>query len=147
MLPDIIDPSEELARVICGGSKRKTHRKFFDADPDRPGKYIVNTGTFIDSRTPMELSVNRISTLTEEQSHQLGLKHREERRILASYNGYAKTRAIKCFEKNCQVVKEDYNGTKPYHANIIYPQGEKQDYQEIAIYLTFHSEFVPYKSL
>lgn len=95
----------------------------------------------------MELSVNRISTLSLEQAHALGLDHRNEHQTGQTYHGFARLLAMTCFELACKVQKDDYNGTKPYHANIIYPVGQKQDSQEIAVQLAYHAEFVPHSSL
>jgi len=145
-LSEVIDSSENLGRIICAGSTRSSYRKSFDEDPQNPGKYFVKTGVFIDKRTPMQFSVNRISTLTEQQVHKLGLDH-QEKTGRPSYNGYAKIKAELCYGLNCVIEKDDVNGTNPYHANIIYPEvNEKQDYQEIAAQLALHAEFVKYNN-
>lgn len=142
-LPDEVSGDEKLARVICGSSKlRKNKDKlYFDQNA---GKHVVKVGTFIDTRNPMQLSVNRISTLSLDEAHTLGVHHRDEYQRGSTYHGFAEILAKICFDLNCQVQKEGYGGTKPYHANIIYPIGQKEDFQEIAIQLAFHAEFRHY---
>jgi hypothetical protein len=142
-LPDEVSEDEKLARVICGSSRIRNNKNRIYLDQNA-GKYVVKVGTFIDTRNPMQLSVNRISTLSLDEAHDLGVRHRDEYQRESTYHGFAQVVARVCFELNCQVKKDDYGGTKPYHANIIYPVGQKEDSQEIAVQLAFHAEFVSY---
>ena len=142
-LPDEVSEDEKLARVICGSSRPRNNKGKFYFDQNA-GKYVVQVGVFIDTRNPMQLSVNRISTLSLEEAHDLGVSHRDEYQKGSTYHGFAQAVARVCFELNCQVQKDDYGGTKPYHANIIYPVGQKEDSQEIAVQLAFHAEFIHY---
>ena len=145
-LPDEVSGDENLARVICDSSQPKRSRAKFYFD-DRAGKYIVKVGVFIDSRNPMQLSVNRISTLSLHEAHEFGVHHRYIYQPQLTYHGFAQVLANICFDLNCNVKKDDYNGTQPYHANILYPFGQKEDSQEIAVQLAFHAEFVQYAPL
>lgn len=142
-LPDKVSEDEKLARVICGSSRVRNNKDRFYFDQNA-GKYVVKVGTFIDTRDPMQLSVNRISTLSLDEAHELGVFHRDEYQRGSTYHGFAQIVARVCFGLNCQVQKDDYSGTKPYHANIIYPGGQKEDAQEIAVQLAFHAEFIQY---
>ena len=142
-LSDEVLEDEKLARVICGSSRLRNNKDKFYFDQNA-GKYVVKVGAFIDTRNPMQLSVNRISTLSLEEAHELGVLHRDEYQRGLTYHGFAQIVAKLCFDLNCQVQKGDYGGTKPYHANIIYPIGEREDAQEIAIQLAFHAEFIQY---
>ena len=142
-LPDEVSEDEKLARVMCGSSRLRNNRNIFYLDQNT-GKYVVKVGAFIDTRNPMQLSVNRISTLSLDEAHNLGVLHRDEYQRGSTYHGFAQVIARVCFELNCQVQKDDYGGTKPYHANIIYPVGQKEDSQEIAVQLAFHAEFIHY---
>lgn len=145
-LPDEVSDDEKLARVICGSSKQRNNKDkfYFDTNVE---KYVVKVGAFIDIRNPMQLSVSRISTLLLDEAHDLGVRHRDEYQRGSTYHGFAEVLARVCFELNCQVHKDDYGGTKPYHANIIYPVGQKEDSQEIAVQLAFHAEFIQYTPL
>jgi hypothetical protein len=145
-LPDEVSGDEKLARVICDGRKPKRSRAKFYFD-ESAGKYIVKVGAFIDNRNPMQLSVNRISTLSLDRAHDLGVRHRDQCQSELTYHGFAQIFASRCFDLNCEVKKEDYGGTEPYHAYIIYPVGQKEDSQEIAVQLAFHAEFVQYTPL
>lgn len=108
----------------------------------------------MDSRNPTELSVNRVSTLDNEGAHRLGIEHveniirnnPEQKRV---YHGFAKLKAQIVYSEKCNIVKDDINGTKPYHANIIYPrnQGVKFDDIELAIVLATNSQPMRYKRL
>ncbi len=144
-LSEKITENENLARVICCGSKHKTQKNCYVYDAEE-NKYKINTSVFIDTRNPAELSVNRISTLTVNEAHQLGLEHQKENNR-PTYNGYAKLTAATCYSNNCKIVKDDYEGKKPYHANIIYPHSpnEKEEIQSIAIRLAFNAEFIKYE--
>ena len=147
-LPDIVDAKEYIARNIIGGSSRKSIKKLYNPNTDE-----VNPSRFLDDRNPIELSVNRISTLSLEKTHQLGLTLTEEinnnnsTAKPLSYHGYAQLTKRQCLDAGCvDVLKEDYNGTKPYHANIIYPreQSRKADDMEIANNLAFVAELIRY---
>ncbi len=142
-LPDQVSEDEKLARVICGSSRVRSNKNRFYFD-ENTGKYVVKVGAFMDTRNPMQLSVNRISTLSLDKVHELGVLHRDEYQRGLTYHGFAQIVARLCFDLNCQVQKDDYGGTKPYHANIIYPVGQKEDTQEIAVQLAFHAEFIQY---
>lgn len=144
LLPDIVEETEDLARIICAGSKRSSYKNYFDYNYEDK-KYDIKPTVFMDDRNPVELSVNRISTLDEAEADELGLKHRAETGRPASYNGYAKIQAKNCFDHDCKVLKDDYDGLKPYHANIIYPALEKELNMSIAIQLAFRAELVLYK--
>jgi hypothetical protein len=141
-LPDEVSDAEKLARVICDSSKPSRYRRKFYFDESME-KYIVQVSTFIDNRDPMQLSINRISTISLDEAHNLGIQHRDEYQPNLTYHGFAEVLAKMCFDLNCKVHKDDYGGTKPYHANIIYPVGQKEDSQEIAVQLAFSAEFVP----
>ena len=145
-LPDEVSGEEKLARVICDSKKPKKSRAKFYFD-ERARKYIVKVSAFIDTRNPMQLSVNRISTLSLDRAHDLGVRHRDRYQKELTYHGFAEILASMCFDLNCEVKKEDYNGTEPYHADIIYPVGHKEDSQEIAVQLAFYAEFVQYAPL
>jgi len=142
-LPNEVSEDEKLARVICGSSRINNNKNRFYFDQNSR-KFVVKVGTFIDTRNPMQISVNRISTLSLDEAHYLGVRHRDEYQRGSTYHGFAQVVARTCFELNCQVQKDDYGGTKPYHANIIYPVGQKEDSQEIAVQLAFHAEFIQY---
>jgi hypothetical protein len=149
-LPDVVSHDENLARVICFSSKPKKYMELFYFD-ENLGKYAVKVGVFIDDRDPMQLSVNRISTLSLDRSHDLGLRHKEKYQPQLTYHGFAKVLASMCFDLNCKVEKHDYNGTRPYHANIFYPinrmensERVMEESQAIAVKLAHLAEFVKY---
>jgi hypothetical protein len=142
-LPDEVSRDEKLARIICGSSRLRRYVSFQEG----AGKYDVKVSVFIDIRNPMELSVNRISTISLHEAHSLGIAHRDKYQVNSTYHGFAEVLAGRCFDLNCKVEKEDYDGAQPYHANIIYPVGQKEDSQEIAVQLAFHAEFVQYTPL
>ena len=141
-LSDTVIPEEDLARIICDSSKPKNYEKTSFRYSKEEGRYIICTGKFIDSRNPTTLSVNRISTLSEQEAHKLGIIHQKEKQSQLTYHGFAKITAKLCFDKGCGVKKDDDDGKKPYHANIIYPysQDAKEEKQEVAVYLAFHAE-------
>lgn len=145
-LPDIVQENEKLARIICASSKPKNYEQTAYRFDESSKRNIVLTAQFIDKRYPSELSVNRISSLTLEESHNLGLEHQQKRQSNLTYHGFAEITAKICFDNNCQVKKEDYDGEQPYHANIIYPypQESKEDKQEIAVQLAYNAEFRKY---
>lgn len=143
-LPDVVAHEEDLARNLVGGSSRKSIKKLYD-----PETNAIKPSRFLDTRNPRELSVNRISILTEHQAHDLGIEHANEinrgGNVNSVYHGFAKISVHECLEAGCsKVVKDDYNGSKPYHANIIYPQSEKSDEMEIANILAFKATLVKY---
>lgn len=145
-LPDEITEDEKLARVICASSKPKRYKRTAFYYDESEKRYVVLVGQFISHNNPIELSVNRISTISLELAHQLGLNHRNDYQPQSTYHGFAELRAALCFENGCKVEKDDLGGTKPYHANIIYPyaQGEKENDQEMAAQLAYHAEFKKY---
>lgn len=114
-LPEHIDAKEDLARVLHGGTKQKSIKKIFD-----PKTGQIQPSQFMDSRNPTELSVNRVSTLDNEGAHRLGIEHveniirnnPEQKRV---YHGFAKLKAQIVYSEKCNIVKDDINGTKPYH--------------------------------
>jgi hypothetical protein len=122
-------------------AKNNRDKFYFDQNV---GKYLVKVGAFIDTRNPMQLSVNRVSTLSLNEAHDLGVYHRDTYQPRSTYHGFAQILAKVCFDLNCQVHKDDCGGIKPYHANIIYPIGQKEDSQEIAVQLAYHADFVQY---
>lgn len=141
MLSEIIDAEETLARVACGSSKFIKNKSFFYKDKET-GVVRANVALFIDNRNPAELSINRISTLKKSATHELGLIHKNEYQPMTTYWGYAKIKAEICYSKNCRVVKDDIGGTKPFHANIIFPKNsEFIEIQEIAVYFALKSTF------
>lgn len=141
-LPNTISEDEELARVVCASSKAKKYEKTaFYLNEEK--KYVVNVLVFLSHNNPIELSVNRISTITYQESHELGKQHQRDNQKTSTYHGFAKVKAKLCFDKGCKVQKDDIGGTKPYHANIIYPYSQtKEDNQEIAVELAHHAEFI-----
>jgi hypothetical protein len=141
MLPAVINPDEVLARVACGSSKLTKNKALFYKD-DETGIIRANVTLFMDARNPAELSVNRIFTLSEGEAHKLGETHRAAHQPTATYWGYAQINASICFSKNCEVIKDDMGGTKPYHANIVFPKDASfQEIQAIATYFAFKSLF------
>ena len=145
-LPDAVAYEEDLARNLIGGSSKKSIKKLYNPDTK-----AIKPSRFLDTRNPRELSVNRISTLTERQAHKLGIEHADEIKRSGNtnsvYHGFAKISVRECLEAGCsEVVKDDYNGSKPYHANIIYPQSEKSDEMEIANVLAFKAVLVKYNT-
>ena len=62
----------------------------------------------------------RVSTLDNEGAHRLGIEHveniirnnPEQKRV---YHGFAKLKAQIVYSEKCNIVKDDINGTKPYH--------------------------------
>ena len=145
-LPNIVDKDEDLARVIHGGSSRKSIKRLFNIETKK-----VQPSRFIDTRNPIELSVNRISTLNDKDVHNLGINHTDQINRTRTdndrndiYYGYAVLKAGLCFEEKCRVLKDDEGGKKPYHANIVYPNQTKADNMEIANILAFKSELVLY---
>ena len=106
----------------------------------------------MDTRDPYKISVNRISTLTLEEAHALGLEHRDEinrdKEKPETYHGFGKLSVQVCLGAGCtKVEKDDMQGTKPYHANIVYPKAQKFDDMEIAIILAEHARLVRYEDL
>ena len=99
------------------------------------------------TRNPSELSVNRNSSISIEETHQLGIIHQQERQPKSTYHGYAEVTAQLCFDTKCRVQKDDVGGKQPYHANIIYPYAQdKEDNQEIAVQLAYHAEFIKHSA-
>lgn len=144
LLPDNISPNEKLARIICGSSQPKKNKSRVIYRTSSK-KYEVQVSVFLDSRFPAEVSVNRISTISEDESHLLGLEHRDANCPLLVYLGYAQVLAGFCRDFGCEIEKDDYNGIKPYHANLLYPKAQrKEDDQSIAVKLAFHSRFYLY---
>ena len=45
----------------------------------------------------------------------------------------------------CEVKKDDIGGTKPYHANVVYPRKQTKDPEdmEYANRLSLEAEFIP----
>ncbi len=150
-LPEDISPNEKLARTICASSKLARYKRtafYFDEEQN---KYVVRVEVFIDDRPPSlgkELSVNRISTISLDAAHQLGLEHQIKKQQLLTYHGFAELLAQHCFDYKCSVVKDDDNGQKPYHANIVYPspQSTKEDEQEIAVKLALKANFIKFNN-
>lgn len=142
-LPDIVDPDEDLARYIVGSSKRaKIRRDLYD-----PETLEVNPSRFLDERNPRELSVDRISTVTGDEAHVMGLQFKEETNPKRTYHGYAQIKVQTCLDAGCtEVVKDDISGTKPYHANIFYPEKEKFEELEIANTLALKADLKKYSS-
>ncbi len=135
-LPGIIVDNEKLARIISAGSTWKSQKKRL-AKVDETFK--AKPSIFLDERNPMELSVNRISTITIDEAHSLGLLHSQNNPKSPSYTGFAQIVASIAFTHKCEVKKDDVNGTKPYHANIIYPSANKEDCMEIAVKLSYNA--------
>ena len=144
-LGDVVQPNENLARNLIGGSSSKNLKKLFE-----PKTENIKPSQFFDSRNPKELSVNRISTLTDAKAHELGLQLKDEINAknpeqLKAYHGYGKLTVQICLDAGCsRVEKEDYKGKKPYHANIIYPAKEKFEEMEIANILAFKAKLFKY---
>ncbi len=143
-LPSLVGLDETLARNIIGGGSPKSIKRLYN-----PNTKEIKPSEFMDSRNPRELSVNRISTLDMCQAHTLGVELTDEintRNINHKkkiYHGYGKIGVQVCLKAGCSSVeKDDYNGSKPYHANIIYPEKEKFEEMEIANILAFHAEFI-----
>ena len=147
-LPETISEDEKLARIICASSKPAKYKKTHFYFNEQSNKYVILPGVFIDDRNPAELSVNRISSITLQEAHQLGLDHQKEKQPQSTYHGFGEVTAKLCYDNKCALKKEDYNGTKPYHANIVYPyaQNGKEDKQEIAAVLAFHAEMYKYST-
>ena len=146
-LPNCIGAEENLGRILHGGSKKKYIKRLFDPETGN-----VKPSQFMDSRNPTELSVNRVSTLNVIQAHEFGIKHVEKinknnNQQIQVYRGYAKLIAQIAYDEECKIIKDDLNGTNPYHANIIYPreQGSKFEDMEIAIVLAEKSELVRFE--
>lgn len=145
LLSSVVGKEEELARNLIGGSSRKSIKKIYNPNTDE-----IKPSQFLDTRYPTELSVNRISTLTDAIAHELGLQLKDEMNSgnteqLKIYHGFGKLTAQICLDAGClSIEKEDYKGKKPYHANIIYPAKEKFEEMEIAIILAFKSELIKY---
>lgn len=140
-LPDIVAEEEELARVVCDSSKQKKYKNkiIYNEDDD---SWDVQVSVFLDGREPKEVhSVNRISTLNLGQAHALGIQHRDDHQPDSTYHGFAKILAAICYEQDCAVEPDDLDGTKPYHANITYPNTKLEDMHEIATKLAELSEF------
>lgn len=148
LLPDTLGYEENLARNIIGGSSRRSiKKKLYD-----PDTLHVHPSRFFDNRNPRELSVNRISTISNEHAHQLGIDQKEEinknnpDQKPQVYHGYAKLSVQDCLDAGCTgVEKEDYGGSKPYHANILYPEKEKFEEMEIANMLAFKANLIKYE--
>jgi hypothetical protein len=145
-LPNTVESQEDLARNLIGGNKPKDiKKKLFD-----PVTEEIKPSRFLDSRNPREISINRISTLTELQAHRLGCDHRDEinrnnpGNQPQTYHGFAKLKAEMCMKVGCKVIPDTYAGTKPYHGNIIYPKDQKQDDMEIAVELALKAKLIKY---
>ena len=144
-LPNNVSPDEDLARNLIGGSSPRSIKKLFD-----PKNNTIKPSQFFDNRNPRELSVNRISTLTTDEAHRLGLELKDEinnknPNQSKVYHGFGKLKVKTCIEAGCtKVEKEDYDGLKPYHANIIYPEKDKYEEMEIANILAFKAELIRY---
>lgn len=143
-LPDLIDASEDLGRMIFGGTEKKTQKKYIVADGTNLLNYSIKPSVFLDTRNPMILSVNRISTLPTSDCHEIGVKHHKDKNMpsSSSYTGFAKINAGKVYEEECAIVKDDVGGSNPYHANVEYPCQKKEDCLVIASKLAFFSELV-----
>ncbi len=147
-LPETVKPDEELARNLIGGSSSKSLRKIYN-----PKTNEVKPSQFLDTRNPRELSVNRISTIDVSKAHELGLELKNEinnnnpNQSEKVYHGYGSLFVQACLDAGCSSVeKEDYDGKKPYHANILYPEKEKFEEMEIANILAFKAKLVKYGS-
>ena len=144
ILPDEVSDDEDIARNLIGGESKKSIRKLYTA------AHQVKPSQFYDSRNPAELSVNRISTLSLEASHQLGIDLKDAINAKNSkperYHGFAQLLVESCRKCGCDVVKDDYKGQKPYHANIVYPSKEKYENMEIANMLVLHSQLILYNT-
>lgn len=141
-LPDIVSDDERIARVIHGGSSLKSIKKLYN-----PSTNKIKPSRFMDDRNPRELSVNRISTLTIDESHALGVAFVDDLNSKSggnvTYHGYGELTVKICLEAGCtEVIKDDVAGTKPYHANILYPKKEVFEELDIANVLAFHALFV-----
>ena len=142
-LPAAVAAHEKLARIICASSRRRRYERDAFYYDEAEQRYIIVPRQFIDARPPShgkELSVNRISTLSLEEAHELGVAHRHARQPELTYHGFAELTAQACFEKDCRVEKDDMGGTQPYHANIIYPYPQKEGEQEVATKLAHLAE-------
>ena len=142
-LPDAVAAHEKLARIVCASSRPRKYQKNAFRFNVAEQRYIVVAKQFIDGRPPSygkELSVNRISTLSLDEAHALGVAHRHARQPALTYHGFAEITAQTCFENDCRVTKDDMGGTQPYHANIIYPYPQKEDSQEVAAKLAHLAE-------
>ncbi|HRI75525.1 MAG TPA: hypothetical protein PLX33_00900 [Alphaproteobacteria bacterium] len=138
LLPSTPGDLEDLARHLCGGKKRKSIRKLYN-----PETLEANPSQFMDTRTPTELSVDRVSTLSLSEAFQLGWKFFTEGPANdpnKTYHGFAKLLTRHCREAQCEVVAATYNGEKPYHANIQYPREVKEDDMEYANILAKKTE-------
>ena len=143
-----VKPNEHLARNLVGGGSKKSVKRLYDIDSRQ-----IKPSQFFDSRTPMRLSVNRISTLKIEEAHKLGLQFKDEvnrgnpnqkRKI---YHGFGQIDVFTCLIAGCiRVEKDDYGGTKPYHANVIYPNKEKHEIMKISLLLSYKAKLVKYQS-
>jgi hypothetical protein len=142
-LSEIVEPSEDIGRMIFGGFETKSQKRYFVVDENNAEKYLIKPSVFLDTRNPMELSVNRISTISLTHCHQIGIDHhiRYKMHTSSAYSGFAKIKAEKCYEQKCTISKDEteYN---PYHANIHYPAVEKEDCLEIAAKLTYYAELI-----
>ncbi len=143
MLQKEILKNEKLARIICASRKQKKYQKkiIYDADNDN---WNVQVSVFLDDRNPSEISVNKITTLDLENSHYLGLEHKNEKQPELKYYGFAQINASICYEQNCIILQDDLKGLKPYHANIIYPEEQNTSNHDIATTLAFISVFEKY---
>lgn len=125
-LPTTVSTDEALARYLVGGRKNKN--KLYSTKNNK-----VKPRVFMDERTPAELSVDRISTLTERESHELGKQFKKDHNPNQTYHGYGKIIAEKCLNAGANVESETYDDSKPYHANIKYPEDlKKEDIMDIA---------------
>jgi hypothetical protein len=145
-LPNIVSNDERIARVIHGGSSPKSTKKLYN-----PSTNKINPSRFMDNRNPRELSVNRISTLTTDQSHALGLTFVNDlnlkQSLAVTYHGYGELTVKTCLDVGCTgVIKDDVGGTKPYHANILYPEKERFEELDIANVLAFHAVLIKHRS-
>ena len=142
-----VEPSEHLARNLVGGGSKKSVKRLYDINTGQ-----IKPSQFFDSRTPMRLSVNRISTLKIQEVHVLGLQFKDQvnkenpnqkRKV---YHGFGQIDVLTCLNAGCiNVEKDDYGGTKPYHANVIYPN-KKDEIMQISNVLSFKAKLIKYQS-
>ena len=143
-----VKPNEYLARNLVGGGSKKSVKRLYNINTGQ-----IKPSQFLDSRTPMRLSVNRISTLKIQEVHAMGLKFKDEinkenpnqkRKV---NHGFGQIDVLNCLDAGCiKVEKDDYGVTKPYHANVIYPNKEKHEIMRISNVLSFRAKLVKYQS-
>ena len=142
-LPDVVAAHEKLARIICASSRRRRYERDAFYYDEAEQRYVVVPIQFVDERPPghgEELSVNKISTLSLEEAHELGVAHQQARQPELTYHGFAEITAQACFDNDCRVEKDDMGGTQPYHATIIYPYPQKRKSHEVAAELAYRAE-------